>query len=159
MVIAGHRPAEAAKLLRIAEVPTVLLENLSADQIRAYALADNRLAEKAGWDESILAIELQHLLTVDTDFDVTITGFEIPEIDLPLSATSNKPDPDDSFVMSNSSETTLQPGSLWQLGRHRILCASSIEQSSFSRLLGTKRAGVVFVDPPYNVPASAQVSL
>lgn len=75
---------EAAKLLGIASVPTIRLEYLSTDQIRAYIPADNRLAENAGWDKSILAIELQHLLSIESDFEVTITGFEIPEIDLIL---------------------------------------------------------------------------
>jgi hypothetical protein len=65
-------------------VPTICLENLNDDEVRAYILADNRLAEKAGWDNSILAIELQHLTSVDLDFDVSITGFEIGEIDLIL---------------------------------------------------------------------------
>ncbi len=67
-IIAGHGRVEAARMLRIAEVPTIGLDTLTPDQIRAYVIADNRLAEKAGWDESILAIELQHLLTLD-DFD------------------------------------------------------------------------------------------
>jgi hypothetical protein len=64
------------------QVPTIRLESLTDDQIRAYVIADNRIAEKAGWDKSILAIELQHLLTIDLNFDVTITGFEVAEIDL-----------------------------------------------------------------------------
>lgn len=65
-------------------MPTIRLENLSPNQIRAYVIADNRLAENAGWDKLILAIELQHLLTIENDLEVTITGFEIPEIDLIL---------------------------------------------------------------------------
>ena len=84
MIVAGHGRVEAAKLLGIGSVPTICLENLTADQIRAYILSDNRLAEKAGWDNSILAIELQHLISVDLDFDVSITGFEVGEIDLIL---------------------------------------------------------------------------
>ena len=72
------------------QVPTIRLEGLTRMQIRAYVIADNRLAEKAGWDKSILAIELQHLLTIDGDFDVTITGFEVPEIDLILEETAKK---------------------------------------------------------------------
>jgi hypothetical protein len=79
----------------MAKVPTVRLENLSPDQIRAYIIADNRLAEKAGWDESILAIELQHLITVDLGFEVSITGFEVAEIDLILDQAAAKPDPED----------------------------------------------------------------
>jgi DNA modification methylase len=157
MVVAGHGRLEAAKLLDIPLVPTIRLEDLSPDQVRAYAIADNRLAEKAGWDESILAIELQHLLTIDSEFDVTVTGFEIPEIDLLLLG-NHKPDPDDDFELSDASRTISQLGSLWQLGRHRILCANSIEQNSFSKLLVTKRANVVFVDPPYNLVIDGHVS-
>lgn len=65
----------------MASLPTVRLEYLTEDQVRAYVIADNHLAEKAGWDNSILAIELQHLLTLDANFEITVTGFEIPEID------------------------------------------------------------------------------
>ena len=83
-IVAGHDRRSAAQLLGIDRVPTIRLEKLSEDQIRAYILSDNKLAERAGWDESILAIELQHLMTVDLGFDVTITGFEVPEIDLIL---------------------------------------------------------------------------
>jgi len=101
-IIAGHGRVAAAKLLGLSMVPTIRLENLSPDQIRAYILADNRLAEKAGWDKSILAIELQHLLTIDDDFDVTITGFEIPEIDLIIGEATGKPDPDDSFAVAET---------------------------------------------------------
>ena len=89
IVIAGHGRLEAAKLLGIVEVPTIRLEALSPDQVRAYAIADNRLAEKASWDSSILAIELQHLLNLD-NFDVCITGFEIPEIDLIIATWTTK---------------------------------------------------------------------
>jgi DNA modification methylase len=158
IVIAGHGRLEAAKLLGILQVPTIRLEDLSPDQVRAYVIADNRLAELAASDTSILTTELQHLLTIDGDFDVTITGFEIPEIDLLLSAPTNKPDPDDFFEVSDVPQATSQPGSLWQLGKHRILCANSIEQNSYPKLLGTKRADVVFVDPPYNVAIDGHVS-
>jgi hypothetical protein len=84
MIIAGHGRVEAAKFSGMRSVPTICLENLTEDEIRAYILADNRLAEKAGWDNSILAIELQHLTSVDLEFDVSITGFEVGEIDLIL---------------------------------------------------------------------------
>ena len=69
MIIAGHGRVAAAKLLGISQVPTICLDNLSEDEIRAYILADNKLAEKAGWDHSILAIELQHLTSVDLELD------------------------------------------------------------------------------------------
>jgi ParB-like chromosome segregation protein Spo0J len=75
MIVAGHGRVQAAKLLAIRKVPTICLDNLTEDQVRAYILADNKLAEKAGWDHSILAIELQHLTSVDLDFEVSVTGF------------------------------------------------------------------------------------
>ena len=84
-IIAGHGRVEAAKFLNMEKVPTIRLERLTQDQIRAYVIADNKLALNAGWDTEILAIELENLLKLDcADFDVTITGFEIPEIDLIL---------------------------------------------------------------------------
>jgi hypothetical protein len=103
-------------------------------------IADNRLAEKAGWDKSILAIELQNLLTIDSDFDVTITGFEIAEIDLLLTADHGKPDPDDDYEINKIADAVTRPGDLWQLGRHRLFCGSAIERASFSQLLGNRRA-------------------
>ena len=101
-IIAGHGRVAAAKLLGLSSVPTIRLENLSPDEIRAYIIADNRLAEKAGWDKAILAIELQHLTTIESDFDVTITGFEIPEIDVILSPANDKSEPDDLFEVADT---------------------------------------------------------
>ena len=158
VVIAGHGRVAAAKLLSMSELPTIQLDELSPEQIRAYAIADNRLAEKAGWDKSILAIELQNLTMNCGDLDVTITGFEVPEIDLILAETGDKPDPDDNFEVAAPSETVSQPGDLWRLGRHRIICGSAVGPDSFSTLLGKKRAAVVFVDPPYNVAIDGNVS-
>lgn len=157
-IIAGHGRASAAMLLGIAEIPTIRLEDLSPDQIRAYVIADNRLAEKAGWDKSILAIELQHLLSIETEFDITVTGFEIPEIDLLLSPEEDPPDADDLFEFDGSSESITELGDIWSLGKHRVLCGNAIERASYSRLLDTKRAEVVFIDPPYNVPIDGNVT-
>jgi ParB-like chromosome segregation protein Spo0J len=80
-IIAGHGRAEAAKLIGMNDVPTVRVDHLSPAQIRAYVIADNRLAENAGWDRELLTLELQEL-SVELNFDVTVTGFETAEIDL-----------------------------------------------------------------------------
>ena len=82
-ILAGHGRVEAAKLLGMSTVPVLRIDHLSEAERRAYILADNRLAEKAGWDKEILEIELQSLITVG--FDVEITGFEVPEVDCPSS--------------------------------------------------------------------------
>ena len=158
-IIAGHGRVAAAKLLGMKLVPTIRLESMTQEQIRAYVITDNRLAEKAGWDKSILAIELQHLLTIDGDLDVTITGFEIPEIDLILEEASGKQrDDDDVFNVDETSQAVTQRGDLWQLGKHRILCGSSLEEASFKTLMAGRRAELVFVDPPYNVAIDGHAS-
>src|SRR5208337_2993296 len=79
-ILAGHGRVRAAQLLGLASVPVLRIDHLSEAERRAYILADNRLAEKAGWDQEMLDIELQHLVAVN--FDVEITGFEVAEIDL-----------------------------------------------------------------------------
>jgi DNA modification methylase len=157
-IIAGHGRVSAAKLLGMTEVPTIRLVDLSADEIRAYVIADNRLAEKAGWDKAILAIELQHLLTIESEFDVRVTGFEIPEIDLLLSPGDGTLDGDDVFAAEEISEPVTRRGDLWKLGRHQIMCGSAVEQQPYATVLGSKRADVVFIDPPYNVPIAGNVS-
>ena len=134
-IVAGHGRIEAARLLGLAEVPTICLESLTEEQLRAYVIADNRLSEKAGWDNSILAIELQHLLTLDLAFDVTITGFEVPEIDLILQQAEAKPDADDEFE-APSEQATSGPGDLWLLGEHRILCGNSLDEQSYPEAHG-----------------------
>jgi hypothetical protein len=95
--VAGHGRLRAAQLLGIDQVPTIRLETLSEDQIRAYVLADNKLAENAGWDESILAIELQHVITVDSGFGGHCDWLRSPEIDFILKQAEAKPDADDAF--------------------------------------------------------------
>jgi DNA modification methylase len=157
-IIAGHGRVEAAKLLGMIEVPTICLENLSEEQIRAYVIADNRLAEKAGWDKSILAIELQHLLTVNADFDITLTGFDMPEIDLILHEAEGSQDKDDDVEVDDGVPPVTQPGDHWLLGKHHVFCGSAIQRQSVAVLMSDRRAGLVFIDPPYNVAIDGHAS-
>jgi DNA modification methylase len=156
-IIAGHGRVEAAKELGIDQVPTVRLAGLTDDQLRAYMIADNRLAENAGWDKEILAIELQHLIAIDETFDVTITGFEIPEIDLILQEANGRQDEDVVPDIGETAQAVTQPGDLWILRKHRILCGSSLAETSFKTVMGARRAHMVFVDPPYNVAIDGNV--
>lgn len=158
-IIAGHGRVEAAKTLGMSQVPTIRLENLNEDQIRAYIIADNKLAENAGWDTSILAIELQHLLTLDcADFDVAITGFEVPEIDIILEEAQESSAALESIPAPDLNQPTVtQPGDLWLLGKHRILCGNSLREDSYNALMNGRRAAVAFADVPYNVPIQGHV--
>jgi len=158
-IVAGHGRVAAAKLLGLKQVPTIRLENLTDDQVRAYVLADNRLAEKAGWDHAILAIELQHLISNSEDIDVTVTGFEIPEIDLIINEVRDKTqNEDDLFQLDETAQPVTQSGDLWQLGKHRVLCGNSLEDASLRTLMAHRRASVVFTDPPFNVKIDGHAS-
>jgi DNA modification methylase len=155
-IIAGHGRVQAAKLISIEKVPTILLENLTPEEIRAYVLADNRLAEESGWDPEILAIELQHLAEID-EFDVTITGFDIGEIDSIVEATRSVPDEDEVVQINETAQPITQPNDLWKLGRHRLLCGDALQESSFAKLMAAHRAHLVFVDCPYNLRIDGNV--
>jgi DNA modification methylase len=152
-IIAGHGRVEAAKYLGMKEVPTIRLEGLTRDQIRAYVIADNKLALNAGWDTEILAIELENLLKLGcADLDVTITGFEIPEIDLILQEAKSAPPAEEAPPERDYNyEPVTQPGDLWLLGKHRLICDNSLHQATYQTLLGSRRAAMAFTDPPYNV--------
>jgi len=105
-----------------------------------------------------LAVELQHLLALDNQFEITVTGFEIPEIDLILQGGETKANPDDIQELASTGPAVTQPGDLWVLGKHRILCANALEESSFSVLMDSRKAHMAFVDPPYNVVIDGNVS-
>ena len=158
-VIAGHGRLDAAKLLGLEQVPTVRIDDLSEDEIRAYIIADNKLAENAGWDRDLLAIELQGLIELDIEFDVSITGFEAPEIDILIRELeiSEKDDPADEVPEVEDGPAVTRPGDLWLIGKHRLLCADATDPASYDRLLDDDRAQLVFTDPPYNVPIDGHV--
>ena len=161
VIIAGHGRVEAAKKLGQATVPAIRLEHLSDVEKRAYILADNRLAEKAGWDPEILAIELQNLSSLDLDFDVTITGFEMAEIDVLIGGQDKddaKTDPADEIPPRDDGPAVTQPGDIWQIGPHRLICGDSTKPEAYARLLDGEKAQLVFTDPPYNVKIDGHVS-
>lgn len=161
LIIAGHGRVEAAKQLGLTELPTVCLAHLSEAEKRAYVIADNRLAEKAGWDEEILAIEFQSLFEMAPELDLTITGFEIAEIDLIIQDNDNGLEPDalDDVALPDADTPIItRPGDLWQLGCHQVLCADATQPEAYARLLRGEQAQMVFADPPYNVPIGGHVS-
>src|SRR6267142_1627005 len=104
-IIAGHGRVEAAKLLNLKTVPTVRLSHLSEDDKRAYILADNRLAEKAGWDNEFLAIELQHL--ADVGFDVSLIGFEPAEVDIIIEGIGDESEQPENVVPEKNSGSAI----------------------------------------------------
>lgn len=156
-IIAGHGRLEAAHLLGIKEVPIIQLSHLTEEQRRAYILADNKLTENAGWDNDILAIELEYLTSID--FDVEITGFGTGEIDFLMDGAVNEDlDPADEVIEPQTDTPAItKPGDLWVLGEHKLYCGDSLEEDSYFTLMGGESAQMVFTDPPYNVPIDGHV--
>ena len=129
-VIAGHGRLLSAKRLGLDRVPVIRIEDMTEAQRRAYVLADNKLAENAGWDRELLALELQGLVEMDLDFEVTMTGFEIGEIDVLIGELSDAgaDEADEIIEIDPAVPPVTQPGDVWQLrpasptmrGRHSI---------------------------------------
>jgi DNA modification methylase len=153
MVMAGHGRLEAAKALGLEKVPVIRFEHMSEAEKRAYILADNKLAENAGWDPEILKIELQNLSDLDLEFDLEITGFDTAEIELLTDgSTARKPESDHDQIPARRSPIVTSRTDLWTLGEHVVICEDARDPATYERLLGKERARVVFTDPPYNVP-------
>ena len=159
-VIVGHARLSAGKLLKLETVPCIRLESMTPDQKRAYAIADNKLALNAGWDEEILVQEFGHLLSVDLDFDIGVIGFGIPEIDSLIAGQGAQEagDPrDDQLPDIDAGPPVSRLGDLWELDQHRVINASALEVATYSALLGEEKAEMVFTDPPYNVRIAGNV--
>lgn len=158
VIVAGHGRVEAAKLLDMVSVPAIRLEDLTPSDIRMYRIADNRLGELSDWDEK-LSIELQNLVEDPTVDDVTLTGFDMGEIDIKLDGpTQARKDPDDRVPAMPETAPICRPGDLWAIGPHRLYCGDSTDSRSYARLLGNRQAQMVFCDAPYNVKISGHVS-
>lgn len=158
-IIAGHGRVAAARHLGLFEVPCLRLEHMSEAQKRAYVIADNRLAENAGWDHEILAIELAALAEADLDFDIGVLGFDPGEIDLIIegAAAEDSGDPRDDALPDLAERAVTRRGDLWQLGPHRIICGDVRDRATLDDLMQGERARMVFADPPYNVPIHGHV--
>ena len=151
-IVGGEGRYRAAKKLGWTEVPTIRIDWLTKEQLRAYVLADNKLALNAGWDQEVLAIELQALLEIDSSIlDVTVTGFEVAEIDSILQVSL---DDDPANIIPETEDRkppVTQAGDTWRLGNHRIHCGNALHEASFMAVLRSNRAAAAFTDPPYNV--------
>jgi DNA modification methylase len=161
-VIAGHGRVMACQQLGWSEVPTIALEHLSDAQAKAFAIADNRLTENSKWDERLLAQQLQELSLLDLDFNLEVTGFDMGEIDLRIEGLVAQPedddDPADVLPEPQTGSSVTRPGDLWLLDRHRVYCASAVEEASYGAIMQDEKAAMVFTDPPYNVAIQGNVS-
>jgi DNA modification methylase len=148
VIIAGHGRVRAAKKLGLTEVPVMVARGWTNAQIRAYALADNRLALDAGWDEAIVAIEIAELQEIG--FDIDLIGFTTSEI--AAFGSQGNPgltDPDETPEPPANPISAL--GDVWLLGIHRLLCGDSTSATDVKKVLGSVRPHLMVTDPPYGV--------
>lgn len=141
-IIAGHTRLKAAKKLGLEEVPTIKVDDLTEQQIKAFRIADNKTSEFAEWDLELLEIELEGL---EDEF----TGFDLDELDK-LFDNDNEVVEDD-FEVEAPDEPISKRGDIWQLGRHRLMCGDSTKQEDVDKLMNGDKADLFITDPPYNV--------
>jgi DNA modification methylase len=156
-IVAGHGRVEAARRLGLESVPTIGLEHLSPAELRAYALADNKLAENAGWDPELLRLELGELCELDLNFEVEVTGFSTGELDILLDAPSAKEAALEAAPRRAKATASVERGDLWRLGSHKLFCGDARDPESFDVVMAGEQARMVFSDPPYNVKVDGHV--
>lgn len=158
VVLAGHGRLEAARSIGMETVPVICLDHLTPQQARAFMIADNRIAELAGWDMEVLASELDELINLDVE--VSLTGFDIGEIDVMLEKAEASAHDELDLVPTppDNRGIVTRPGDVWNLGPHRIICGNAQQGEDLEVLLGGDPVHMVFADPPYNVPVRGHVS-
>lgn len=155
MVVAGHGRLQAAQLLGFDKVPTICLDGLSDTQIKAYILADNRLALNAGWDNELLSLELKGL---EEEFDLDLLGFSDDELSALLEPEQVEGLTDEDEVPEAPENPVSVRGDIWQLGNHRLMCGDSTSIDDVEKLMDGQKADMVFTDPPYNTGMSEKTN-
>lgn len=148
-IIAGHGRVMAAKQLGMETVPAVFIEGLTETQRRAYILADNKLTELGGWDAILVSSELDDLKA--SGFDIDLTGFSIDDIIIDESAGAEFTEDELDDLKASGKDPRIQPGEVWQLGDHRLMCGDSTKAEDVKKLMGGELADLLLTDPPYNV--------
>lgn len=157
-IVAGHGRVAAARDLGMATVPTVRLDHLTPAQCRALALADNRIAELAGWDRDLLRIELGALPELDASLDLTLTGFEVAGADVVLHSVEDAELEPDLGLAPAPDPTISRPGDRWTMGGHALLCGDPAAPGAWAALPGAEPAAMLFaalppIAPPEITPA------
>lgn len=157
-IIAGVARVEAARLLHFDELPVLVASGLSAADLKAYRIADNRLAEMSTWDRDVLKVEFEGILEIDSSFDLQYSGYDTAEIDLVLNPISSEAEqgPDDEAPAPNAIPVS-RVGDVWMLGEHRLVCGDALSSETFDVLMGGETARLVLSDVPYNVPVDGHV--
>ena len=140
-VVIGHGRVLAAKELRMPRIPVVEIRHLSVAQLKALRIADNKLAQNAHWDERLLGENLLELKDLDRDFDLSITGFSLPEIDLAIQKLSEPAVEDDDLPARRRECRFAKLGDVWELGGHHVHCGDATSEAAFEKLMAGRPGG------------------
>lgn len=154
VIIAGHGRLLAAKKLGLDQVPTIQLEGLTEAQRKAYVIADNKLALNAGWDDQALQAELERLK--ELDFDLELIGFDADELAKLLEPEQVEGLTDEDAVPEVPDEPVTKEGDIWICGNHRVMCGDSTSIDAVEKLMNSKKADLLFTDPPYGIDFAPQ---
>ena len=143
VIVAGHTRVKAARKLGMSAVPCIIADDLTPEQIRAFRLADNKTAELAGWDFTKLEEEL---LEISNQFDMSAFGFDMSDFEEEKEIIE-----DEVPEVDEEAEPIAKLGDIWQLGRHRLMCGSSLAQADIDKLLDGAKCELTFTDPPYQL--------
>ncbi len=153
-VVAGHGRLLACQKLGLSEVPTIRLEHLSKAQVTAYRIADNRLTDTSVWNDDLLAEQLKALSLLELDFSLEAIGFDSGELDFRIESLDNPTEEVEEDISASQGPPVSVIDDLWQMGPHRLLCGSALEELNFTLLMEGRKAGMVISDFPYNVKIS-----
>ena len=157
-IIIGEPFYEAAKQLGFENIPILCISHLSETDIKTLRIAYDRLAEEAEWDKENLRLEFEELQILIPDIDLTITAFDMPEIEAVLNLDLlEDTDPLNDIPEIDESLSRVQHGDLYQLDKHRLYCGDALDEQSYETLLGDKKVDMVFTDAPYNVKIDGHV--
>jgi hypothetical protein len=150
-VVDGHLRLKAAHKLGLKEIPVILCDEWTQVQVKAFRLLVNRSVGWAEWDEKLLALELEEIQGLD--FNLALTGFEVPEIENLLSQSDSK---EEEFAPAPPEIATAQTGDLWVLGEHRLLCGDATSPEAVERLLSCRKPSLLVTDPPYGIELDSE---
>ena len=155
-VVADWGLVLAARKLGISDVPAVIVSDPSEANLRLLRMALNRLGEDSSWDVEALKLEFSDVVELSNNIDLSMSGFEMGEIDVVLGAAI---DEEDALPLVNEVDPpAAKLGDLWRLGDHRLVCADALKAESYQRLIGRERAQMIFTDPPWNIAIEDNVS-
>lgn len=149
VIICGHTRWRAAKYLNLEQVPVIVADELTPEQVRAYRIADNKTAERSSWNLDLLPDEIA---PIETEFDFTKLGFDKDELDKIMGKCiyAREKDPD-KIPEDIPPKPVTRPGEIIELGEHRLICGDSTKPETFAALMGDEKADIVITDPPYGV--------